>query len=89
MMDYNVFSLTKRFESYETLGILFRQAGQQITEMTIYDRIWQFILEIFRLLAEIIDGDFNELIISNMKQPMEDNKLLKLWEKNGGLKLVA
>jgi len=89
MMVYNIFSLTKRFESYETLGILFRQTGQQVTEMTIYNRIWQFILELLRLLAEIIEGDFNELIINNMKQPIEDNKLLKLWEKNGGLKLIA
>lgn len=89
MMVYNVLALTKRFESYETLGILFRQAGQQVTEMNIYNRIWQFILELLQLFAEIIDGDFNELIFNNMKQPIEDNKLLKLLEKQEYLKLAG
>lgn len=89
MMVYNVLALTKRFESYETLGILFRQAGQQITEMNIYNRIWQFILELLQLFAEIIDGDFNELIFNNMKQPIEDNKLLKLLEKQEYLKVAG
>jgi len=89
MIVYNVLSLAKRFEAYETLGMLFREAGQQVTELTIYKRIWQFILELLRLLAEIIDGDFNELISSHMKQPVEDNKLLRLLEKQEFLKIAS
>ena len=89
IMVYNLFSLAKRFESYETLGILFRQAGQQVTEMTIYKRIWQFILELLRFFAELIDCDINELIINNMKQNPENNKLLKLIEQQNFSKLVA
>ncbi|MDD2571333.1 MAG: hypothetical protein PHP77_09540, partial [Bacteroidales bacterium] len=83
------FKEAKRFDSYETLGILFRQAGQQVTELTIYNRIWQFILDLLRLLAELIDGDFNELVFNVIKQQPEDNRLLKLMEKQKLRKLVA
>jgi hypothetical protein len=80
MMVYNVFSLVKRFESYETLGCLFRETGQQTLELTVYMRIWQFILELLQIIAEIVDGDFNELIVSNMKNEPENNRLLKLFD---------
>ena len=80
MMVYNVFSLVKRFKSYETLGSLFRETGQQTLELTVYMRIWQFILELLQLMAELIDGDFNELITSNMKNTPENNRLLKLFD---------
>jgi hypothetical protein len=80
MVVYNVFSLVKRFESYETLGCLFRETGLQTLEMTVYMRIWQFILELLEIIAELIDGDFNELIVSNMKNTPENNRLLKLFD---------
>lgn len=80
MMVYNVFSLVKRFEFYETLGCLFRETGQQTLELTVYMRIWQFILELLQIIAEIVDGDFNELIISVMKNTPENNRLLKLFD---------
>lgn len=44
MIGYNVFSLAKRFEAYETIGGLFTHAKDQATELTIALRIWGFIL---------------------------------------------
>lgn len=41
-------------------------------------RIWQFILELLQIIAEIVDGDFNELIVGNMQNEPEKNRLLKL-----------
>jgi len=75
---YNVFSLAKRFEAYETLGCLFREVGQQALELTTFMRIWNFILELLTIVSEIIDGDFNELVVSNMKNTSENNVLFKL-----------
>ena len=79
-MVYNVFSLVKRFESYETLCSLFRETGQHTLELTVYMRIRQFILELLQLIAELVDSDFNELIVSNMKDTPENIKLLKLFD---------
>jgi len=60
MIEYNVFSLAKRFEAYETMGDLFEHSKQQAVELTISLRIWGFILELLRLIADLIDSDFNE-----------------------------
>ena len=80
MMVYNVFSMVKRFESYETLGCLFRETGQQTLELTVYMRIWQFILQLLEVMAELINGDINELIISVMQKTPENNRLMELFE---------
>jgi hypothetical protein len=54
--------------------------GQQTLELTIYMRIWQFILQLLEIMAELINGDINELIVSNMKNAPENNRLLKLFD---------
>lgn len=80
MIEYNVFSLAKRIESYETIGGLFEHVKDQAMELTIANRIWGFILELLQIIAEFIDGDFNELIINIMKNKPEENKIFKLIE---------
>ncbi len=80
MIEYNVFSLAKRFESYETLGGLFEQVKDQATELTIVTRIWKFILELLQLIAEIFNSNFNELIINIIKNKPEENKIYRLIE---------
>jgi len=80
MIEYNVFSMAKRFESYETIGGLFAHTTGQATELTISLRIWGFILELLRTIADLIDGDFNELIVNIIKNKPEDNKIFRLIE---------
>lgn len=80
VVSYNVFSLAKRFEAYESLGGLFEKVQDQAAELTISLRIWGFILELLQIIAEFIDGDFNELIINLMKNKPEDNKIFRLIE---------
>jgi hypothetical protein len=80
IIEYNVFSLAKRFEAYETIGGLFAHSKDQAMELTISLRIWGFILELLQLIADLIDGDFNELIVSIMKNKPEDNKIFRLIE---------
>jgi len=80
MIEYNVFSLAKRFEAYETIGGIFEHSKDQATELTISLRIWGFILELLRIITELIDGDFNKLIVKIMKNKLEDNKIFRLIE---------
>ena len=80
MIEYNVFSLAKRIESYESIGGLFEHVKDQGMELTIANRIWGFILELLQIIAGFIDGDFNELIISIMKNKPEENKIFRLIE---------
>lgn len=80
MIEYNVFSLAKRFEAYESIGGLFEQVKDQAMELTISLRIWGFILELLQIIAEFIDSDFNDLIINIMKNKPEENKIFRLIE---------
>ncbi|MCW3789207.1 transposase [Plebeiibacterium sediminum] len=80
IIEYNVFSLAKRFEAYETIGGLFAHSKDQAMELTISLRIWGFILELLRIISDLIDSDFNELIINIMKNKPEDNKIFRLIE---------
>lgn len=80
MIGYNVFSLAKRYDAYETIGGLFVHATGQATEMTIALRIWGFILELLQVISDFIDSNFNDLIIRIMKNKPEDNKIFRLIE---------
>ncbi len=46
-MNYLVLALKKRFEDYETLGILFRCVKEMILQQTIIQKIWIVILKLF------------------------------------------
>ena len=45
MMQYNILCTVKRFEVYETIGALFRQATAGTLELSVADRIWELIME--------------------------------------------
>lgn len=82
MLQYNVFSLAKRIESYETLGGLFDETQKQALELTLWQRIWDMFLEIITLLAESIEIDPDKLMtniitMENQKQ----NKLISIFQR--------
>jgi hypothetical protein len=52
MLQYNVLSVVKRFESYESFGALFRGTKAELIEIDVQERIWLLIIE---LLTEIAD----------------------------------
>ena len=80
MIEYNVFSLAKRFEAYETMGGLYKHVKSQGMELTIVVRIWGFILELLQVIAEFIDGNFNLQSVSILKNKPEENKIFRLIE---------
>jgi len=62
MITYTVLSLYKRFESYETLGALFRDTQKDMLEKTLYERIELVILKILCELLEILSIDIEETL---------------------------
>ena len=62
MLQYNLFSTVKRFESYESFGALFRAAKTETFEMTVKKRILLIIKEIMNILANYVEFDFESLI---------------------------
>ncbi|MBA3901220.1 MAG: transposase [Bacteroidetes bacterium] len=53
-MNYTLLALSKRFESYETLGQMFREIKDQLLEDTLIIKLWNFFIEVFtNLLADL------------------------------------
>ena len=62
MLQYNIFSLSKKFLDYESMGEMFRQAGVETLELTIVEKIWGYLLELLSIISEIFDVDVEELL---------------------------
>jgi len=78
MIAYNMFSIAKRLNSYETMGDLFREVAGQMTELSLSDRIWSVILELLEFVAETLEIDFASLIQSLMQKGDPNSKLLRI-----------
>ncbi len=75
MIQYNLLTVAKRFADYESLGELFRNTNAETIELTISERIWQIIVEVLAVLAEILEID-TELL---MEKLIADNERLEKY----------
>lgn len=73
MLQYNLLSTVKRFDGYESLGALFRQANAETLEITVKERVWLLIIEIAACLSEFCDFELDKLL----KHLLSDNVKLK------------
>lgn len=62
MMQYNILSYVKRFEAYETIGGLFNQATNGTIELSVTDKIWEMILQIVAIIADLFSADEEEIL---------------------------
>ncbi len=81
MLQYNIFSLAKRFGAYETLGELFKDAKESVIELTVCKRMWGFFLELISIIAELFEIEPDELIEKFISANTNDNKLIKLMQQ--------
>ena len=82
MMQYNIFSLAKRFTSYETLGALFNETKDTVIELTICKRLRGFVLELLAMLADIFEVEMEEVMSRIIEMPEKENRLLKIIQKS-------
>lgn len=73
ILQYNLLSYVKRFESYETLGGLFREITAQTVELSVTEKIWGLIQQLVSAIADFFSADFDE-ILTNI---IYENKQLK------------
>ena len=85
MIQYNIFSTAKRFSAYETMGVLFADAKDQMLELTVCQRLWGFILELLQIIADIFDVDINELIKQVIQSDKQHNKVINLMKNSTSL----
>ena len=76
MIQYNILSYVKRFESYETMGDVFTELIGETVEVLVAQQIWGMIVEAINVIAEFISCDPFELI-QNVIQKNNQIKAVK------------
>ena len=80
MMQYNILCTVKRFEAYETIGELFREATAGTLELSVTDRIWELILDTILEIAEMISADASELLSAVIDANPKFHKLYQMYK---------
>ena len=80
MMQYNILCTVKRFEAYETVGTLFREATTGTLELSASDRIWELILDTILEIAEMISADASELLSAVIDANPKFHKLYQMYK---------
>jgi len=83
LATHTILSLQKRFSSYETMGELFRETGQHLLELTLWERLVKVFLKMVIQLAMILDVEVEEIIEKLMQNDQTSKQLLAI------LKVVA
>lgn len=76
LATHTILSLQKRFSSYETMGELFRETGQHLLELTLWERLVKVFLKMVVQLAAILNIDLDEMIGKLMKSDRTSKQLL-------------
>lgn len=77
MIRYNILAYLKRLHDYETIGGLFKDIYSGVHELTVVEKIWDIILEVVSIVAELTgmdDETMLELII-------QDNRRLAAFQE--------
>lgn len=77
VMQYNILSFIKRFEAYETIGGLFNQTLNGTMELSVTERIWDLIVQIVAVIADLFSADEEEII----RILANDNKKISIIKK--------
>ncbi len=72
IIRYNLLSSVKRSLDYETIGGLFNDVYEGVHELTVVEKIWDIIIEVIAVVAELTGADEDELIL----QIIENDKRL-------------
>ena len=62
MLQYNILGYVKRYESYETIGGVFRDVTQDSVEMTVTEKIWGILIDVLQPIAEAFRFDQDEMM---------------------------
>jgi hypothetical protein len=85
MIQYNILSHIKRFEAYQTIGGLFNQTINGAMELSVTDRIWEMIVQVVALIADLFSADEEDII----KNIIANNKKCRMIQAIGNLKVAG
>lgn len=80
MMQYNILCTVKRFESYETIGGIFREISAETLELSVPDKIWKLVLDTILAIAELVSADACELLSALISKNPKFHQLSNIYK---------
>ena len=74
-ITYTMMTLRKRLNDYESYGALFREMGEEIGEMTLWQRILPLVKKLLMTLCEVLGVDYLETMESIAESPERENRI--------------
>ncbi|GHT65773.1 hypothetical protein AGMMS50239_26190 [Bacteroidia bacterium] len=62
MITYILLSFRYRYESYESMGALFRSMNADCLRQTLEIRLWGLFLQMIQVIADVFEIDADELL---------------------------
>ncbi len=84
LVTHIILSLQKRFESYETMGEIFRATQQKLLELTLWERLIKIFMKLITELLEILCVDIEEIMEKLMQNNKASNKLETILQSMSG-----
>ena len=79
-LQYNILSVVKRFEAYETIGELFRKTNQDSIELTVCQRIWGAILELVAAITKVFSLNDEDVFDAMIHESNELARICSLYQ---------
>lgn len=78
-IQYNLLMLRLRYEEYESMGRIFREAKVEVLRLSLSERLWGLLQEIISVLVELIGDKFDE--DETLERMINDEKVYQKVEK--------
>ena len=88
MIQYNILGYVKRYESYETMGGLFKELSAASAELSVTEKIWGIILEIVNTVAGLFSCNQEE-VLKTIINDNNNNELRAVMRACQALQLAA
>lgn len=80
MMQYNILCTVKRFESYESIGGIFREVSSETLELSVPDKIWKLILDTILAIEELVSADACGLLSALISENLKSHQLSNIYK---------
>ena len=73
--------IVKRFESYETIGGLFREITALTVELSVTEKIWGLIQQRVSAIADFFSADFDEILTNIIYENKQLNAIMRVAQQ--------
>lgn len=77
-VTYIIMSLRKRFGEYETMGILFANMKEELSALTLWNRILPVVEKLLKALCPLLDVEYMETMRKITSSEQKETEILKL-----------